>query len=346
MRLLVTGGAGFIGSHFIRRWLEGHAQDGVVNLDLLTYAGSPERLAMAGVEGSARYRFVQGDICDIETVRAAMEGCDAVVHFAAETHVDRSITDAVPFLRTNVEGTYGLIQEARAKDLRLFIHVSTDEVYGPVLEGAVDESAPLSPRSPYAASKASGDWLVQACHETFTFPGIIVRPTNIFGPGQYPEKFIPLCITHGLEKKSVPLYGDGQQRRNWLFVDDLCEALQVIIERGKVGEVYNVASGHEEANLQTARQLLALLGQSPKLIERVPDRPGHDRRYAMYDGKVRALGWEPTRPFAKALEETVAWYRDHGAWWRPLAKRLDDHPYHWLNRPPGTGVVSAARADR
>jgi len=344
MKLFVTGGAGFIGSHFIRRWAASHPLDEVVNYDLLTYAGSLERLA--DLEGTPRYRFAQGDICDAAAVGQAMEGGDAVIHFAAETHVDRSITDAVPFLRTNVEGTYVLLQQAMAHNVKLLIHVSTDEVYGPVPEGAVDEHARLSPSSPYAASKAAADLLVRACRETFGLPAIIVRPTNVFGPAQLPEKFIPLCITNALERRPVPVYGDGQQRRAWLHVDDLCDALQVVIERGKVGEVYNIASGQEQANLETAKQLLSLLGQPMQLIQLVADRPNHDRRYAMHDGKLRALGWKPKQAFERALAETAAWYRDHADWWGPLAQRLREDPYHWLNRAPGTGAQPTARPVR
>ena len=339
-RLLVTGGAGFIGSHFIRAWLSGHPSDEVVALDALTYAGSRARLAEA--EQTGRCRFVQGDICEPEAVRQAMRGAQTVVHCAAETHVDRSITDAAPFLRTNVEGTYTLLREAAACEVSRLIHISSDEVYGPVPEGAVDESAPLAPRSPYAASKAAGDLLVQAYRETHRLPAIVVRPTNIFGPGQFPEKFIPLCITNGFEGLPVPLYGDGQQRRNWLYVDDACEALEAILDRGAPGATYNIAGVTEQSNLETAGMVLAQAGSDAALIRFVADRPGHDRRYAMQDGKLRALGWQPRTPFSQGLAQTIDWYRAHEDWWRPLAQGLREDPYHWLNRAPRPGAQRAS----
>ncbi|OGX28559.1 MAG: dTDP-glucose 4,6-dehydratase [Omnitrophica WOR_2 bacterium RIFCSPHIGHO2_02_FULL_67_20] len=339
--LLVTGGAGFIGSHFVRSWLATHPADTVVTFDLLTYAGSRDRLA--ALKADTRHRFIQGDICDAAAVRRAISGCRLVVHCAAETHVDRSITDAAPFLRTNVEGTYTLLQEARTAGVSRFLHVSTDEVYGPVERGAVDEQAPLSPRSPYAASKAAGDLLAQSFRDTFGFPVIVARPTNIYGPGQFPEKFIPLCITNACAGVPVPIYGDGQQRRAWLFVDDACDALRILVERGTAGEVYNVASGDERANLDTAAMVLAKLGRPQELLQRVADRPGHDRRYAMDDAKLRALGWQPQTPFAQGLEATIDWYRANEAWWKPLTQTLREDAYHWLNRTPGPLAHPAPR---
>ena len=331
MRILVTGGAGFIRSNLIRYLLAQRQADTVVNLDLLTYAGSRERLR--DLEHTVQYQFVQGDICEPDIVRQAMRGCQTVIHFAAETHVDRSITNATHFLRTNVEGTYVLLREAQACNVSRFVHISTDEVYGPVLEGTVDEQAPLSPRSPYAASKAAADLLAQAFQATYKLPTIVVRPTNIYGPAQLPEKFIPLCITNGYDRLPVPVYGDGQQRRAWLFVKDLCDALQVVIERGEAGVLYNMAGGHEQTNLDTARAILSHLGLSETFLQFVTDRPGHDRRYAMDDAKLRQLGWRPTMPFKQGLSETVAWYREHAEWWRPLAQALREDSYHWLNRP-------------
>ncbi|MDP3723141.1 MAG: dTDP-glucose 4,6-dehydratase [Candidatus Omnitrophota bacterium] len=342
MRLLVTGGAGFIGSHFIRSWLARHPEDAVVNLDGLTYAGRRDRLA--DLEQHQGYRFIQGDICQGDVVRQALEGCQAVVHFAAETHVDRSITDAVPFLRTNVEGTQVLLQAALASGVSRFVHVSTDEVYGPVLTGAVDEGALLVPHSPYAASKAAGDLLAQAFQITYGLPTIVVRPTNVYGPGQFPEKFIPVCITNGCDGRPVPLYGDGEQRRAWLFVLDLCEALAVVMERGTAGAIYNIGGGSEQTNLDTARAILSRMGQRLELIQFVADRPGHDRRYAMDDAKLRALGWQPRIPFEQGLSETIAWYREHPWWWRPLTEQLREDPYHWLNRSSRSGPHQPSRA--
>lgn len=341
-RLLVTGGAGFLGSHFIRSWRARHPDHEIVTLDSLTYAGSRERLR--DIEGSARYRFVQGDICEPQALREAIRGCRTVVHCAAETHVDRSLTNAGPFLRTNVEGTYAVLEAARIEGVERFIHVSTDEVYGPVLIGAVDESAPLAPRSPYAASKAAGDLLAQAVRITHGLPVIVVRPTNIFGPAQLPEKFIPLCIVNASEHLPIPLYGDGQQRRGWLYVQDLCEALMTVMERGTIGEIYNIGSGHEQANADTIRQVLALLGRPQELIQPVEDRPGHDRRYALNDAKVQALGWQAATTFTEGLALTAAWYRDHADWWRPLVQRLREDPYHWLNRTPRSGALRASGA--
>ncbi|MDP3703744.1 MAG: dTDP-glucose 4,6-dehydratase, partial [Candidatus Omnitrophota bacterium] len=338
------GGAGFIGSHVIRSWLAAHPDDVVVNLDALTYAGSRARLS--DLQSHPHYRFIHGDICDGPIVRKAMDGIEVIVHCAAETHVDRSITNAAPFLRTNVEGTYTVLQEALTRGVKRFIHLSTDEVYGPVLEGTVDERAPLSPRSPYAASKAGGDLLVQAFCATYGVPTIVVRPTNIFGPAQLPEKFISLCITNTLEARPVPIYGDGQQRRGWLFVNDFCSALRTIIERGSLGEIYNVAGERECANVEAARAILAGLGRSDEGLQFVADRPGHDRRYAMSDAKLQALGWRPTTPFSQGVSETITWYRTRKDWWGPLAKHLREDPYHWLNRSSGAGAQPTARASR
>ena len=340
MRLLVTGGAGFLGSRFTGLWLARHPADEIVALDLLTYAGSRARLAEA--ERTGRCRFVQGDVCHARTVRRALEGVQAAVHFAAETHVDRSITDAVPFLRTNIEGTHTLLREANAVGLGRIVHVSTDEVYGPILVGAADERAPLSPRSPYAASKAAGDCLAQAFCATYRLPVIIARPTNVFGPWQLPEKFIPLCITNALDRRPVPIYGDGMQRRSWLDVTDCCEALALLVERGRAGEIYNVAGMLEQANADTAKQILAALGQSLSLLQVVADRPGHDRRYALNDAKLRSLGWRPQVSFERGLKDTIAWYRDQADWWRPLAQHLRENPHHWLNRAPRAGAEQPA----
>ena len=343
-RLLVTGGAGFLGSHFVRCWHARHPGDQITVLDLLTYAGSRERLS--DIEKSGECKFLRGDICDPVVVKQAMEDCRTLVHFAAETHVDRSITSAAPFVRTNMEGTLVLLEQARNSDVARFVFISTDEVYGPVLAGMVDEEAPLRPKSPYAASKAAADLLVQAFWHTHGLPAVIVRPTNIFGPWQLPEKFVPVCITHGLEGRAVPLYGDGLQRRSWLYVEDLCDALIMVVEEAKDGELYNLAGGTERTNRDVAQTILRGVGAPASLLQSVTDRPGHDRRYAMDDHKLRAIGWQPRITFEQGLSSTIAWYREHESWWRPLTQRLREDTYHWLNRPAGSGVVPSARAVR
>ncbi len=344
MRILVTGGCGFIGSHVIRRWRATHPGDEIVNLDVLTYAASTAR-----VEDVARltgYRLVRGDVTDPRQVAMAVAGCQVVVHCAAETHVDRSITNAAPFVRTNVEGTRVLLEEARRAGVERILHVSTDEVYGPMLSGEVNETARLAPRSPYAASKAAADGFVLAYHHSYGVPVVVARPTNAYGPGQFPEKFIPLCITRALEQQPIPLYGDGSQRRSWLFVEDLCRALEVLVSCGEPGEIYNIGSGHEAANLQTATAVLQLVGCGSGLLQHVPDRPGHDWRYGVEDSKLRALGWAPATEFREGLARTVTWYRHHADWWLPLVAGLREESYHWLDSAePRAARTDTARAD-
>ena len=320
MRILVTGGAGFIGSNFVRWLLAREPQTEVVNLDKLTYAGNPENLKEW--EGNPRHRFVRGDVADPSCVESALEGCEAVVHFAAETHVDRSITDAAQFLRTNVLGTHELLEAARRKGVRRYLQISTDEVYGSLPTGAADEESPLAPNSPYAASKAAADHLVRAYHVTYGLPAIVVRASNNYGPRQFPEKFLPLLITNALENKELPIYGDGQYVREWLFVEDFCEAIHLLLKEGEPGQIYNVGSGHHQVNLQVAGQILARLKRPPTLLRHVQDRPGHDRRYAIRSEKVRSLGWKPRHSFEEGLEATLAWYRANEAWWRPLKEAL------------------------
>ena len=342
MKLLVTGGAGFIGSHFVRKWLAHHPSDEVVTLDLLTYAGV--QATIQELTEHPRHRFVQGDICDSDAVQQTMQGCQTVVHFAAETHVDRSITNAARFVRTNVEGTQTLLHWARELGIQRFVHISTDEVYGPILEGAYAESAQLNPRSPYAASKAAGDLLVRAYQETYGLPAIIVRPTNAFGPRQFPEKFIPLCITNALEDRPLPLYGDGLYRRDWLYVEDLCRAIERVAEAGELGAIYNVGSLWEMTNLKVAEMVLQLVGKPRSFIEFVTDRPGHDRRYAMDSTKLSQLGWHPRVAFEDGLRETVAWYGEHLDWWRSLKARLRNDSYHWLYQSPDPDAGQAVGA--
>jgi dTDP-glucose 4,6-dehydratase len=311
MRVLVTGGAGFIGSQVARRLAE--ASHEVVVLDKLTYAGN-----RANLEGIA-HEFHEGDIADAAAVGEAARGCTAIVNFAAETHVDRSILGPAEFILTDVLGTQVLLDHARRHGLR-HVQVSTDEVYGDIAPGvaASTEDAPLRPSSPYSASKAGGDFQVLAYVRTYGVDALITRGANTYGARQYPEKFLPLFITNAFDGLNLPVYGDGRQRREWLHVDDHCAAIQLVLERGEPGEVYNVG-GQERENLDVVRRILDLTGASPDLVRHVDDRPGHDRRYAVDSSKLRALGWTPSRSFdGGGLEETVEWYREHRAWWEPI----------------------------
>jgi dTDP-glucose 4,6-dehydratase len=319
--LLVTGGAGFIGSNFIRFVLASRPRWRIINLDVLTYSGNLENLA--GLEGERRYRFIRGDICEAPAVERCISECDAVVHFAAESHVDRSILDSGPFLRTNVVGTQVLLDAVRRGGRqRRLLHVSTDEVYGSLPLDRPDlkfnEAMPLEPNSPYSASKASSDLLVRSYHETFGLDACITRCSNNFGPFQFPEKVIPLFVTNLIQGKPVPLYGDGLNVRDWLHVEDHCEALLAVLERGRPGEVYNIGGDNERSNLELTHTLLSLMGHGPQMIQHVKDRPGHDRRYAIDAGKIRReLGWQPSRSaWPQALEQTVRWYVDHPQWWQ------------------------------
>ena len=316
MKLLVTGGAGFIGSHFVRHILQKYPPYSVINLDKLTYAGNPENLR--DVERDSRYQFVHGDICDATLVREVARGVDAVLNFAAESHVDRSIMGADEFLKTDALGTFTLLEAARELRIPRYVQVSTDEVYGSIERGAFRESAPLRPSNPYSASKAAGDLLVGACWTTYRLPVLITRSSNNFGPNQYPEKVIPLFITNALEDLPLPLYGDGKNVRDWLYVLDNCAAIDLVLHSGVPGEIYNIGGGTEVENIVLTRQILRLLGKPESLIRPVTDRPGHDRRYALDCHKIRALGWKPAYEFGAALAETVRWYREHEAWWRPI----------------------------
>jgi dTDP-glucose 4,6-dehydratase len=314
MRLLVTGGCGFIGSAFVRIALGRGAE--VVNLDKLTYAGNPANVAEVADEPG--YSFIQGDIADPVVVAEAIEGCDAVVNLAAESHVDRSILDPGEFIRTDVQGTATLLAAARQAGVGRFVQVSTDEVYGSIDSGSFRETDPLQPSSPYSASKAGGDLQVLAWHHTFGIDAVITRGSNTFGPRQYPEKLIPLFVTNALDGESLPVYGDGMQIRDWIYVTDHCEGIWTVLERGVAGQVYNVGGGNEVPNIEITRRVLALTGADASLIRYVTDRPGHDRRYSIATDKLRALGWAPRMEFEEALTETVAWYRDQRAWWEPI----------------------------
>ncbi len=321
MKLLVTGGAGFIGSNFIRHVLRTHADDEVVCFDKLTYAGNLENLS--DVAGDRRYRFVQGDIVDPSAVDAAIGGCDAIVNFAAQTHVDRSIDDPTEFLQTNIFGMRVLLEAARRHRIRRMLQVSTDEVYGSRLTGEFRETDSLEPNSPYAASKASADLMCRAYRVTFGVPVVIVRCSNNYGPYQYPEKVIPFFVTRLLTGQKVPLYGDGRNVRDWLYVEDCCAGIDLALRRGADGEVYNIGGGNELPNVELTHRVLALLDKSESSIEYVKDRLGHDRRYAIDSSKIRQLGWQPRVTFEDGLQRTVRWYEEHEAWWRKLLERAE-----------------------
>jgi dTDP-glucose 4,6-dehydratase len=314
MRLLVCGGAGFIGSNFVRLRVREQG-DQVVVLDKLTYAGRRENLA--DVEDSAGFEFHHGAIEDPAAAAQAMEGVDAVVNFAAETHVDRSIVEPDAFVSTHAQGTYVLLEAARERGLR-YLQVSTDEVYGSIEEGSFTESSPLDPSSPYSATKAGADLLVSSYHHTHGLATLICRGSNNYGPYQYPEKLIPLMILNAMAGDRLPVYGDGMQVRNWLFVEDFGRAIGHVLEHGVAGEAYNVGGPDECPNIEVVRRILELCGRDESLIDHVSDRPGHDRRYSLGSEKVRALGWEARERFDAGLERTVAWYRDNAAWWEPI----------------------------
>ncbi len=313
--LVVTGGCGFIGSNFIRYVLNSDPDLGIVNFDKLTYAGNPANLA--DLAANPRYRFVRGDVSDAQAVKAVFsEDVDSVVHFAAESHVDRSIHDCGPFIQTNVVGTQVLLDAARAAGLRRFVQVSTDEVYGSLgATGAFSETTPLAPNSPYAASKAAADLLVRSYAHTFGLPAVVTRCSNNYGPYQFPEKLIPLFITNLMRDEAVPVYGDGQQIRDWIHVRDHCAAVYLAWKNGRPGEVYNIGGRCERTNLDLTYALIDAVGKPRTLIRHVADRPGHDRRYAIDCSKIeRELGWRPTIPFHEGLRETVQWYRDNMQW--------------------------------
>ena len=321
MTMLVTGGAGFIGSNFIRHMLAEHPDTRIVNLDALTYAGNPESLR--DVADNPNYTFVKGDICDPAAVAAVFRNhpIETVVHFAAESHVDRSIADGAAFVRTNVLGTFTLLDYALKHGVRRFIHVSTDEVYGSTREGSFVETDNLNPSSPYSASKAGSDLLARSFFITHGLPVIVTRCTNNYGPYQFPEKLIPLFATNLLEGKKVPVYGTGKNIRDWLYVLDHCRAIDFVLRHGEPGEVYNIGGGAEKTNLEITEQILELLGKDGSMIEYVPDRKGHDFRYSLDFGKLRDLGWKPAYTFDDALAATVLWYAENEWWWRPLKGR-------------------------
>lgn len=319
VKLFVTGGAGFIGSNYVRRLLR-TSEDRVTIYDALTYAG--HHTTLRDVEGHAAVRFVQGDVCDRQALEEAMRGHDAVVHFAAESAVDRSIISPDAFMRTNCQGTNVVCDVTRRLDVDRLVHVSTDEVYGSVEEGSSLEEDPLDPRSPYSASKAGSDLIARSYFSTYGTPVLITRSSNNFGPYQYPEKVIPLFATNLIDGVPVPLYGDGMNVRDWCYVDDNCEAIDLVLRKGQVGQVYNIGAGNEVPNRTLVDKLLALFGADESMVRYVEDRPGHDRRYSVDSGKVASLGWSPAHDLDEALSTTVDWYRHNRWWWGPLRDKF------------------------
>jgi dTDP-glucose 4,6-dehydratase len=320
MNILVTGGCGFIGSNFIRHVLSGENGHSIINLDKITYAGNPENLR--DLTENPRYTFIKGDICDEHHVNLIFRrySIDAVVHFAAESHVDRSIVNSSPFVITNVLGTQVLLDAALHQGVKQFIHISTDEVYGSIDSGSFSENDNLHPSSPYSASKAASDLLVLSYYTTHGLPTLITRCTNNFGPYQYPEKLIPLFITNLLQGKKVPIYGTGRNVRDWIYVRDHCLAIEFLMTYGRAGEIYNIGGGNEKNNLEITHHILDILGEEDSMIEYVKDRPGHDFRYSLDCSKIHAVGWKPQFDFIDAMSETIEWYRRNDWWWKPLKK--------------------------
>jgi len=320
LKLLVTGGCGFIGSNFIRYILQKYPSYKIINLDKLTYAGNPENLK--DVEKNKNYKFVKGDICDKKIVDELSKDLDCIVNFAAESHVDRSILEPDAFIRTDIIGTHTLLEAVRKNGVPRFVHISTDEVYGSIESGSFTEASPLKPNSPYSASKAGADLLCRAYYITYKVPVIITRSSNNFGPYQYPEKIIPLFITNAIEDKPLPVYGDGLNVRDWLYVLDNCKAIDLVLHRGKPGEIYNIGAGNEIPNIELTKKILRILNKPESLIKFVQDRLGHDRRYSLDTSKIRKeLGWKPEYNFDTALEKTVDWYLKNRQWWEKIKKK-------------------------
>lgn len=317
--MLVTGGAGFIGSNFIKHELRANPHLKIINFDKLTYAGNLDNLLE--LRNERRYSFVKGDICDKKAVGRVIKKAQGVVHFAAETHVDRSIGNSGEFIKTDVFGTWNLLEECRKQEINKFIQISTDEIYGSVEKGSSKEDSPLMPRNPYSASKAAADRLAYSYFGTYGLPVIITRSSNNFGQNQFPEKVIPLFITNLIQGKKVPLYGKGQNIRDWVYVKDNCDAISLLLEKGKIGEVYNIGGGNELKNVDLTNKILEEFGYGNEMIEYVKDRPGHDLRYSLDFSKIGRLGWKPRHNFGAALKETVGWYRENEWWWRPLLKK-------------------------
>jgi dTDP-glucose 4,6-dehydratase len=348
MKILVTGGAGFIGSNFIRHLLGLNKGYSIVNYDKLTYAGN--LASLESVAEDPNHWFVKGDICDPVAVEQAMQGCDCVVHFAAESHVDRSIYEPAASIETNVKGTFVLLQVARKLGVQRFVHISTDEVYGDMAPGAfANEASPLKPSSPYSSSKAGSDLLVLSYVRTYGFPGLVTRSSNNYGPFQFPEKFLPLMITNAFDDKPLPIYGDGKQQRDWLHVEDNCRGIVAVLERGRVGEVYNIGGLDVEENLAMARWLLRLTGKSENLLSYVKDRPGHDRRYALDCTKIeRELGWRPSMSLEDGLRQTIDWYAKNSIWMVGVRKGdyLSYYEKYYVNRDVSLHAIAEGKVSR
>lgn len=346
MRILVTGGAGFIGSNFIRYALASREDIKIVNYDKLTYAGNLANLESCA--GNPNYELVKGDICDAAAVETAMRGCDAVVHFAAESHVDRSIYEPAPVIQTNVTGTFILLEVARKTSMSRFVHVSTDEVYGDIPpEAFADEHFALRPSSPYSASKAAADLLVLSYVRTYKFPALITRSSNNYGPYQFPEKFVPLMVTNALSDRELPVYGDGRQQRDWLHVEDNCRGILSVLEKGKIGEVYNIGGLDLEENLTMVRRILKLTGRPESLVSCVEDRPGHDRRYALNCKKIETeLGWRPTISLEDGLGRTIDWYKSNERWLSGVRSRkyLSYYEKYYENRESSLRAIARPRS--
>lgn len=321
--ILVTGGAGFIGSNFVRYMLHKYPDYRIIVMDALTYAGNRENLA--DLEKDPRYLFYHGNICDETVVDNLMSNVDAVVNFAAETHVDRSIHKAGSFIETDVKGTFVLLEAAKKYGIERFLHISTDEVYGSIENGSFKESDPLMPNSPYSASKAGGDLLVRSYFKTYGLPVLITRSSNNYGPYQYPEKLIPLFVTNAIDNQPLPLYGDGKNVRDWIYVEDNCAAIDLVLHKGELGEIYNIGGGNERENIYITNFILDYLGKPKSLIKPVADRPGHDRRYSVDTSKIRALGWEPKWNLDEGLKHTIDWYVENETWWRRIKEKQEEY---------------------